>query len=125
VTPDPSHFIQPRGTSIPYLLPFLLTTPQELNGYFYCLNDPVNAVDPSHHSLKKMGKSLILDFKELCGFLGSYTMLPLYCKKNLIIMRLLPIPAKCEFFLNPITRLRFLRVSLRVSHVISLIYTAI
>jgi len=28
-----------------------------------------------------MGKSLILNFKELCDILSSYTILPLYCKK--------------------------------------------
>jgi hypothetical protein len=28
-----------------------------------------------HHSLKKMGKSLILNFKELCGILSSYTLI--------------------------------------------------
>jgi len=35
----------------------------------------------THHSLKKMGKSLILNFKELRDILGGYTMLPHYCKK--------------------------------------------
>jgi len=35
----------------------------------------------TYHSLKKMGKSLILNFKELCDILSSYTILPLYCKK--------------------------------------------
>jgi len=57
----------------------------------------------THHSLKKMGKSLILNFKELRDILGGYTMLPHYCKKFNY----------------------FLRVSLRASHVICFIYTDI
>ena len=45
LTPDPSHSIKPRGATIPYLLPYLLNTPQEFNSYIYCLNDPINGFD--------------------------------------------------------------------------------
>ncbi len=55
VTPDPSHFIQPRGTSIPYLLPFLLTRPIELNLYLYAKNNPANLTDPTGLSSKCCG----------------------------------------------------------------------
>ncbi len=43
--PDPSHFIQPRGNSIPYLLHLLLYTPQELNHYLYTSDNPINLID--------------------------------------------------------------------------------
>jgi len=33
------------------------------------------------NSLKKMGKSLILNFNKLCGISGYYIMLPHYCEK--------------------------------------------
>jgi hypothetical protein len=43
---DPSHSVQAGGIGIPYLIPFLLNTPQELNFYAYCNNSPVNLIDP-------------------------------------------------------------------------------
>ncbi|NVL90429.1 MAG: RHS repeat protein [Desulfobacterales bacterium] len=46
LTPDPSHSMQPAGSSIPYLLPFALASPQELTLYHYALNNPINAIDP-------------------------------------------------------------------------------
>lgn len=49
---DPSHSVQAGGIGIgvigiPYLLPFLLNTPQELNVYAYVQNDPVGGMDPT------------------------------------------------------------------------------
>ena len=46
LTPDPSHFIQARGTGVPYLLPILLITPQELHLYPYVQNNPIVNTDP-------------------------------------------------------------------------------
>jgi RHS repeat-associated protein len=61
---DPSHSIQPEGTAgIPYILPFLLDTPQEFNLYPYVQNNPVNEVDsrglfgPFGPGLKNIGRS--------------------------------------------------------------------
>ena len=43
---DPSHSVQAGGIGVPYLIPFLLDKPQELNAYAYVQNDPVNFIDP-------------------------------------------------------------------------------
>jgi len=44
---DPSHSVQSGGMGVPYLIPFLLDKPQELNAYTYVQNDPVNMLDPT------------------------------------------------------------------------------
>jgi len=46
LTTDLSHRLQPKGSDIPYLLPFVLNSPQELNQYLYVLNNPINYIDP-------------------------------------------------------------------------------
>jgi RHS repeat-associated protein len=46
LTPDPSHTIQSIGVSAPYILPYLLKTPLELNPYQYVTGNPVNRTDP-------------------------------------------------------------------------------
>ena len=43
---DPSHTIQPEGVGIPYLFPFVLYSPQELNCYTYVVNNPIMSSDP-------------------------------------------------------------------------------
>jgi len=48
---DPSHSVQSGGIGIgvigiPYLVPFFLNTPQELNVYAYTVNNPVRGMDP-------------------------------------------------------------------------------
>ena len=43
---DLSHSIQPEGTGIPYLISYLIDTPQELHNYTYVKNNPVNSFDP-------------------------------------------------------------------------------
>ena len=43
---DPSHSVQAVGLGVPYLIPFLLDKPQELNVYAYVQNDPVSGIDP-------------------------------------------------------------------------------
>jgi RHS repeat-associated protein len=43
---DPSHSVQAGGIGVPYLVPFFLNTPQELNVYAYVQNDSVNMSDP-------------------------------------------------------------------------------
>ncbi|MCK4815486.1 RHS domain-containing protein, partial [bacterium] len=43
---DPSHYLQANEDVIPYLLPRLLNTPQALNLYVYCKNNPINREDP-------------------------------------------------------------------------------
>jgi RHS repeat-associated protein len=40
ITADPSHSIEPKATNIPYLVPFLLASPQELNVYHYTFRPP-------------------------------------------------------------------------------------
>jgi RHS repeat-associated protein len=42
---DPSHFVQPRGNNIPYLISFILNSPQEQNYYTFVKNDPINNID--------------------------------------------------------------------------------
>jgi RHS repeat-associated protein len=44
--PDPSHSVQPRGSIIPYLTPYLLNTPQELSLFAYVTGNPLKCVDP-------------------------------------------------------------------------------
>jgi RHS repeat-associated protein len=44
--PDPSHSVQPRGSIIPYLTPYLLNTPQELSLFAYVKGNPLKCVDP-------------------------------------------------------------------------------
>jgi RHS repeat-associated protein len=46
LTPDPSHSIQPQGNSIPYLVPSLIDSPQDLNNYTYVNGNPINFIDP-------------------------------------------------------------------------------
>ncbi|MCK4788902.1 MAG: RHS repeat protein, partial [Desulfobacteraceae bacterium] len=46
LTPDPSHSVQPRGSIIPYLTPYLLNTPQELSLFAYVTGNPLKYVDP-------------------------------------------------------------------------------
>jgi len=58
---DPSHSIQPKGCGIPYLVPFLLDTPKELNFYHYVQNNPINYTDPNA-LLSKCGKNAINAF---------------------------------------------------------------
>jgi hypothetical protein len=40
LTPGPGYSIQPEGTGIPYLDPFLLNNPEELKVFSYVVNDP-------------------------------------------------------------------------------------
>ena len=44
---DPSHTLNVPNNSIPYLFPYLITSPQELNSYVYSLNNPINFIDPT------------------------------------------------------------------------------
>jgi len=44
--PDPIHSVQPRGSIIPYLTPYLLNTPQELSLFAYVTGNPLKCVDP-------------------------------------------------------------------------------
>jgi RHS repeat-associated protein len=44
--PDPSHFTTSKGDNTPYVLPLLLTVPNELNLYHYVQNSPINHDDP-------------------------------------------------------------------------------
>jgi RHS repeat-associated protein len=45
---DPSHFFQPTNCGfIPYLLPYILSDPKELNGYVYATNKPMILIDPN------------------------------------------------------------------------------
>jgi RHS repeat-associated protein len=47
LTPDPSHSVQPEGSSIPNLLHYLISEPREANLFAYVSSNPVNRVDPS------------------------------------------------------------------------------
>ncbi len=42
---DPSHSIQPQGGPVPFLHPFILDNPQELNLFLYVSNNPVSWID--------------------------------------------------------------------------------
>ena len=42
---DPSHLNQQVGAGIPYLIPFLLKSPQELHNYNYSQNKPTGYID--------------------------------------------------------------------------------
>jgi RHS repeat-associated protein len=43
--PDPSHSKQVKGSPIPYLIPFRLSTPQYLHTYAFVQNNPLNFYD--------------------------------------------------------------------------------
>jgi RHS repeat-associated protein len=43
---DPSHLNQPKGSSIPYLIPYLYMIPQEYNSFSYVKNNPISLFDP-------------------------------------------------------------------------------
>jgi len=45
-TADPRRSAQRQGNSISYPISSLLSTPQELSSYHYCLDSPVNSADP-------------------------------------------------------------------------------
>jgi RHS repeat-associated protein len=45
LTVDPSRFMQPIGTDIPYLFPLFLTEPQKLIPYAYVQQNPINSID--------------------------------------------------------------------------------
>jgi RHS repeat-associated protein len=75
--PDPSHSVKPEGMGIPYLVPFILDTPQELNLYPYVINNPVRYVDTQ--GLRKM-IPLVPIYKSGC-VIGAMARL-IYCIKN-------------------------------------------
>jgi RHS repeat-associated protein len=43
--PDPSHFNQPRGSKISYVIPLIFNQPQELNPFSYVQNNPFKFID--------------------------------------------------------------------------------
>ncbi|MBI9074589.1 MAG: RHS domain-containing protein [Desulfatibacillum sp.] len=42
---DPAHSLNPEGIGIPFLVPWLLETPQDLHDYIYVGGDPINWFD--------------------------------------------------------------------------------
>jgi RHS repeat-associated protein len=77
LTPDPSHTIQPIETEIPYLIPLLLTVPQELAHYIYVQNNPNNLIDQlgliwvtidvDYHGISNWSRGILKFIGELIG----------------------------------------------------------